>query len=40
LFIDDNLRNIQAAQALGIVSIHFQSPEQLRKELIEHKILS
>ena len=40
LFIDDNLRNIQAAQALGIVSIHFQSPEQLRKELIKHKILS
>lgn len=40
LFIDDNLRNIQAAQALGIVSIHFQSPEQLRKELMEHKILS
>lgn len=40
LFIDDNLRNIQAAQALGIVSIHFQSPEQLRKELLEHKILS
>ncbi len=40
LFIDDNLRNIQAAQSLGIVSIHFQSPEQLRKELIEHKILS
>ena len=39
LFIDDNLRNIQAAQALGIVSIHFQSPEQLRKELMEHKIL-
>lgn len=39
LFIDDNLRNVQAAQALGIVSIHFQSPEQLRKELMEHKIL-
>jgi 2-haloacid dehalogenase len=39
LFIDDNLRNTQAAQVLGIISIHFQSPKQLRKELIEHKIL-
>ncbi|TNJ46534.1 HAD family phosphatase [Tamlana fucoidanivorans] len=29
LFIDDNLRNIEAAQALGIRSIHFKSPEQL-----------
>lgn len=40
IFIDDNLRNIQAAQSLGIVSIHFQSPEQLRKELLELKVLA
>ncbi len=33
LFIDDNLRNIKAAEALGISSIHFQSPEQLKAEL-------
>ena len=33
LFIDDNLRNIQAARKFGIHSIHFQSPEQLNKEL-------
>ena len=33
LFIDDNLRNIEAAKKFGIHSIHFQSPEQLNKEL-------
>lgn len=33
LFIDDNLRNIHAAQILGIPSIHFESPELLRAEL-------
>ena len=33
LFIDDNLRNIQAAKELGFVTIHFQSPEQLKKNI-------
>ena len=33
LFIDDNLRNIKAAEELGINSIHFQSPEQLQQDL-------
>jgi 2-haloacid dehalogenase len=32
LFIDDNLRNVKAAEELGIKSIHFQSPEQLKQE--------
>lgn len=36
LFIDDNLRNIQAAQALGINGIHFQSPEKLAGELARY----
>ena len=36
LFIDDNLRNIQAARKFGIHSIHFQSPEQLNKELVAY----
>jgi len=40
LFIDDNLRNINAAKELGIVSIHFQSPEQLRNTLKEKNILN
>ena len=33
VFIDDNLRNIRAAEAMGIHSILFESPEQLEKEL-------
>ena len=33
LFIDDSLRNVKAAEALGIKSIHFQSPEQLNESL-------
>ena len=39
LFIDDNLRNIQAALSLGIPSIHFESPESLRSELLSRRIL-
>ncbi len=29
IFIDDNLRNVEAGEAMGIKSIHFQSPAQL-----------
>jgi 2-haloacid dehalogenase len=39
LFIDDNHRNILAAEELGINSIHFTSPEQLREELNKLGIL-
>ncbi len=39
LFIDDNLRNVKAAEGLGIASIHFQSPAQLRASLKERNIL-
>jgi 2-haloacid dehalogenase len=39
LFIDDNYRNILAAEKLGINSIHFTSPEQLREELLKKEIL-
>ena len=34
LFIDDSLRNIKAAEGLGIKSIHFKNPQQLKEELI------
>lgn len=34
LFIDDNLRNVKAAEELGIKGIHFHTPDQLKKELI------
>ncbi|HEX2606457.1 MAG TPA: HAD family phosphatase [Flavisolibacter sp.] len=33
LFIDDNLRNIKAAEAFGIQCIHFRDAQQLREEL-------
>jgi 2-haloacid dehalogenase len=39
LFIDDNKRNILAAEKLGIKSIHFTSAEELKKELSELKIV-
>lgn len=39
LFIDDNLRNVQAAEKLGIGCIRFTSPEQLRDALQERALL-
>jgi len=39
LFIDDSLRNVKAAEQLGIRSIHFQSPQQLKTELISLGVL-
>ena len=42
LFIDDSLPNIETARRLGFHTIHFQSPEQLEKDLRflfpEHRI--
>jgi 2-haloacid dehalogenase len=38
IFIDDNLRNVEAGEAAGIKSIHFQSPSQLAKLLSELQI--
>ncbi len=35
VFIDDNLRNVEAARKLGIQSIRFTSAEELEKELKE-----
>ena len=40
IFIDDNLRNIVAAEQLGITSLHFVSPAQLREQLVEKGILA
>ncbi|MBN8782208.1 MAG: HAD family phosphatase [Terrimonas ferruginea] len=39
LFIDDNLRNIKAAEAMGIRSIHFTSPAALERSLKELGVL-
>jgi 2-haloacid dehalogenase len=33
LFIDDSLKNIEAARKIGLHTIHFQSPAQLNEEL-------
>lgn len=38
IFIDDNLRNIQAANKLGINGIQFKNPEQLKDALNEFNI--
>ena len=40
VFIDDNLRNVKAAEEMGIQSIHFKSPEQLREELGKAGVVS
>ena len=39
VFIDDNLRNVEAAEAFGLPGIRFQSPAQLRTELENHGLL-
>ena len=38
VFIDDSLRNVKAAQAVGIHAIHFQSPQQLQEALKAYNI--
>src|SRR5688572_11185315 len=35
VFVDDNLRNIKAAEELGIKGIHFHNPLQLKNELTD-----
>jgi 2-haloacid dehalogenase len=40
IFIDDNLRNAEAAEAFGIPTIRFESPAQLKTELQERGILN
>lgn len=39
LFIDDNLRNVRAAQSLGINSIHFKTPILLKEQLKDYNIV-
>lgn len=39
VFVDDNKRNLGPAEALGIKTIHFLSPEQFKEELIALGIL-
>ncbi|WP_282122348.1 HAD family hydrolase [Algibacter mikhailovii] len=39
IFIDDNLRNIEAANALGIHGIQFKSPADLKQQLKNYNII-
>lgn len=39
IYIDDNVRNLQPAKDLGMHTIHFQSPDQLRIELVKLSVL-
>ncbi len=38
LFIDDKLENVESARKIGIMSIHFKNPIQLKEELSRLKI--
>ncbi|HMC00472.1 MAG TPA: HAD family phosphatase [Flavobacteriaceae bacterium] len=38
IFIDDNLRNIEAANQLGIIGIHFKNPKTLVQQLKSYNI--
>jgi 2-haloacid dehalogenase len=40
LFIDDNSQNIKGAQNIGIQTVHFKNPNQLKKDLQEKGIIS
>ncbi|MGE5521006.1 MAG: HAD family hydrolase [Candidatus Dadabacteria bacterium] len=39
IFIDDNLKNVTAAEQIGFKVVHFKSPGQLRSELQDYKLL-
>jgi 2-haloacid dehalogenase len=40
LFIDDNLRNVQGAKEVGLHTIHYHSPAQLKEELKNYGIFA
>jgi 2-haloacid dehalogenase len=39
LFIDDNLRNIKAAEEVGLNTIHFKNPIDLKEKLSALQII-
>jgi len=39
LFIDDSYQNIVTARGLGFATIHFESSDQLRRELQQRGLL-
>ena len=40
LFVDDSIRNVEAAANLGFDAIHFRSPEQLGEELRQRGLIT
>jgi 2-haloacid dehalogenase len=40
IYIDDNAKNVAAAEALGFDAIHFEGPEPLRRALLRRGVLS
>jgi 2-haloacid dehalogenase len=40
IYIDDNAKNVAAAEALGFDAIHFEGPEPLRRDLVRRGVLS
>jgi 2-haloacid dehalogenase len=40
LFIDDTIANVQAATALGMATVHYESSAGLRDRLVELDLLS
>lgn len=40
VFVDDAARNVEAARALGIDAIHFETPAQLERELLSRGLLT
>jgi 2-haloacid dehalogenase len=40
IFVDDSLKNVEAAARVGFDAIHFQTPEQLREELTKRGLLA
>ena len=39
VFIDDSAANVAGAEAVGITGLHFQSPEKLRRDLSDLRLL-
>ncbi|HMN91585.1 MAG TPA: HAD family phosphatase [Saprospiraceae bacterium] len=39
LFIDDNVKNVAGAEAVGLHAVHFQSPQQLHDIFLKYDIL-
>jgi 2-haloacid dehalogenase len=39
IFIDDNIKNVEGALKVGLPTIHFQSADQTKRELVKAKVI-